>query len=69
MCNRNLHDLIRVFTLPHCALNIFATGKHVDQGDQYKLKIPANFQLYGPEKAIKLAKNEMKKIRGNLNEV
>ena len=68
MCNRNLHDFILVFTLPHCALDIVATGKHVGHGGKYKLEILANFQFCGPEKAIKIAKYKMTKIKENLNE-
>ena len=43
-------------SLPHCALDIFATGKRVKHGGEYRLEIPADFHLYVPEKAIKLAK-------------
>ena len=42
--------------LPHCALNIFVTGKRVNRGVKYGLEIPAMFHFYGPGKAIKLAK-------------
>ena len=35
-------------SLPHCALDVFVTGK-----DGYGLEIPANFYLYASEKAIK----------------
>ena len=56
-------------SLPHCNLDIFSTGKHVNHGDDYGLEILANFPLYGPENAIKLAKNEnITKIDENLNE-
>ena len=40
--------------LPHCALDIFATGKRVNR--EYGLEITANIDFYGLEKAIKLAK-------------
>ena len=39
-------------SLPHCALDIFATGKHINHGGEYGLEIPANFHFYGTEKAI-----------------
>ena len=45
--------------LSHFALDIFATGKHINHNDEYRLKIPTNLQFlhfHGPEKAIKLAK-------------
>ena len=43
-------------SLPHFALNVFATVKHFNHGSEYGLEIPANLHFYGPEKAIKLAK-------------
>ena len=43
--------------LPHCALDIFATGKRVNHGRQYGQEISAKFHFYGPEKTIKLARN------------
>ena len=58
-------------SLPHYALNIFATGKHVNHRDEYGLVIPKNLQSLDfrwPEKAIKLAKNKITKIEENLNE-
>ena len=52
--------IVPVFlSLPHYALNIFATGKHVNHRDEYGLVIPKNLQSLDfrwPEKAIKLAK-------------
>ena len=42
--------------LPHCVLDIFAVGKHVNHGGAYGLEMPDNFHFYEPEKAIKLAK-------------
>ena len=44
--------------LSHCALGIFATGKHVNHIDEYGLEIPTNLQSlhFLTEKAIKLAK-------------
>ena len=59
--NRNLHDCIHI-SIPvplHCALGIFATGKHVSHRDVNGLEIPTNLQslhFHGTEKAIKLAK-------------
>ena len=51
-------------SLSHCALDIFATGKHINHSDEYGLEIPTNLQslhFHGPEKAIKLAKQSLKK--------
>ena len=45
-------------SLSNCALDIFATGKHVNHRDEYRLEIPTNLQslhFHGPENAIKLA--------------
>ena len=49
-----------VLSLPHCALDIFVTGKRINRGGGYGLKIPANFYFYGPEKAIHCLKKKKK---------
>ena len=60
--------IVSVFlSLLCCTLNVFATGKHVNHGGEYGREIPANFLFYGPEKIIKLAKDEITKIEENLN--
>ena len=62
--SRNLHDCI----LPHCNLDIFPTGKRVSHRGKYEIEIPANFNFYGPKKAIKLAKKQNedeRKLKGN----
>ena len=41
---------------PHCALDIFETGKRVNHGGKYRLETPVNFHFYVPEKSIKLGK-------------
>ena len=50
----------RFLSLSHCALGIFAIGKHINHSDEYRLEIPTNLQsllhFHGPGKAIKLAK-------------
>ena len=43
-------------SLPHCALDIFATEKRVNHGREQGIKIPVNFQFYGLENDNKLAK-------------
>ena len=54
MCDRNFHKSIN-FSIPaHFTLNIFATEKRVNHGVEYGQKTPANFNLYGHKKAIKL---------------
>ena len=56
-------------SLRHCTLDVFATGKHINHGDKYRLEIHANFHFCRPEKAIKLAKKyKMKNIEEILNE-
>ena len=57
MCNRNLHNCIRISILVPLHIDIFATGKHVNQGREYGLEICIIFHFYGPKKAIKLAQN------------
>ena len=58
-CTTEIFMIVPIFlSLPHYALNIFATGKHVNHRDEYGLVIPTNLQslhFRGPEKAIKLA--------------
>ena len=59
MYNRNLQDCVYISLLSHCALGIFATGKHVNQRDEDGLKFPTNLRslhFHGTERAIKLAK-------------
>ena len=57
MCNRNLHNCIRISILVPLDIDIFATGKHVNQGREHGLEICIIFHFYGPKKAIKLAQN------------
>ena len=45
-----------LLSLPHCALDIFATEKRVNHRGEYELEITANFHFDIPENAIKLAK-------------
>ena len=40
MCNRNFHYFIYISIPVHYALDIFATGKHVNHRDEYRLEIP-----------------------------
>ena len=61
--------IVSIFlSVSHCALDIFGTGKHVSQGDEYEREIPTDFHFFGPKKAIKLAKNIIK-VEENLNEI
>ena len=59
--------IVSIFlSLSHCALDIFATGKHVNHRDEYGLEIPTHLQslhFHGPEKAIRLAKKQNNKDR------
>ena len=62
--------IVSIFlSLSHCALVIFAIGKHDNHSDEYGLEIPTNLQslhFHGSEKAIKLAKKVKKKDRRKL---
>lgn len=53
-------------SLPYCVLDMFATGKRVNNGHEQGLKISGN--IYGPDKSIKLAKKQNKNNRRKLNE-
>ena len=55
MYNRNLHNCIRISILVPLRLDIFATGKQVNHGGEYGLKISTTFYFYRPIKTIKLA--------------
>ena len=55
MCNRNLHNCIRISILVPLRTEIFATGKHVNHGGEYGLEISTTFHFYGPKKAMTLA--------------
>ena len=65
--------IVSIFlSLSHCAWDIFATGKHVNNRDEYGLEFPTNFQslhFQGTEKAIKrVKKSKITKIEENLKE-
>ena len=55
MCDRNLHNFIRISILVPLRIDIFETGKHVNHGGEYGLEISIIFHFYGPKKATKLA--------------
>ena len=57
-----------ILFLLRCALDVFATEKHVNHGGEYGMEIPLIFLFYGPEKIIKLAKDEITKIEENVKE-
>ena len=60
--SKNMPKIVfMVLSLPHCVLDIFVTGKRINRGDGYGLKIPANFYFYGPEKAIHCLKKKKNK--------
>ena len=68
-CATEISMIVSMFlSLLRCTLDVFATVKRVNHGSEYGLEIPAIFLFYGPEKIIKLAKDEITKIGGNLNE-
>ena len=55
-------------SLPHFALDIFGTGKHVNHRGEYGLEIPANFHFMDLKKPLNWLKNKTTKIEENLNE-
>ena len=55
--------IVSIFlSLLRCDLDVFATEKRINHGGEYGMEIPAIFLFYGPEKVIKLAKDEITKI-------
>ena len=65
MCKRILHDSIHFLSLPDEALDIFATEKRVNHGDEQGLEILANLILYGADSAIKLIKKKRQRSKKN----
>lgn len=65
MCKRILHDSIHFLSLPDEALDIFATEKRVNHGDEQGLEIRANLILYGTDSAIKLIKKKRQRSKKN----
>ena len=59
MCNRNLHNCIRISILVSLRIDIFATGKHVNHGVEYGL-LNTIFHFYGPKKPLNAPKNKIK---------
>lgn len=44
--HQNISMVVSMFlSLHHCALDIFATGKHTNHGGEYRLKITSNFHF------------------------
>lgn len=50
-------------SLSHGALDIFAAWNRVKDGGECGKENPANFQLYEPERTIKLQKTKITNIR------
>ena len=68
MCNRNLHNRIRISILVPLRIGIFGTGKHVHHGVEYGLEISTVFHFYGSKKPLNWPKNKIK-IEEILNEI
>ena len=51
--------------LPHCAFEIFAARKHVNDKGKYRLGIAENLCFHRLEKAIKLTKNKITSLEEN----
>ena len=65
--SNNMSKIVFIFlSVPHCALDIFVTGKRINRGATYRLEILANSDFYGPEKAINWLKNKIGKIEEKL---
>ena len=66
---KNLSKIFKRFLmLPNCKIKCTATGKHVNHGAGYRLKIPVNFKFLGPVKAIQWAENTVKKVIQNIDQ-
>ena len=66
LCNRNLHDCIYVsIPAPLRFGRIFNRETRQPWGE-YGMEIPVSFPFYGPEKIIKLAKDQITKIEESL---
>ena len=59
MCNRNLHNCIRISILVPLRIDIFATGKYVTHGVEDEL-LNTIFHFYGPKKPLNSPKNKIK---------
>ena len=55
-------------SLPHCVLDIFVTGKRINDWSVYGLEIPVNSYFYGPEKAINWVNNKIDKVEEKFKE-
>ena len=68
MCNRNLHDCIHV-SIPHSLrFGHLSKWKTRQPWRWIATGNPCEFLFYGPEKAFKLTKNKITKIKENWNE-
>ena len=68
LCDRNLHNCIRISILVPLRIDIFATGKHVNHGVEYGL-LNTIFHFYGPKKPLNSPKNKIIKIEETLPKV
>ena len=68
MCNRNLHNCVRISILFLLHIDIFATGKHVNHGVEYGL-LNTIFHFYGPKKPLNSPKIKIIKIEETLSKV
>ena len=59
MCNRNLHNCVRISILFLLHIDIFATGKHVNHRVEYGLEISTVFHFYGPKIPSNSPKNKI----------
>ena len=67
-CATEISMIVSMFlSLLRYALDAFATRKYVNHGGEYRLYILVIFLFYGPEKIIKMAKDEITKIEENFS--
>ena len=59
LCDRNLHNCIRISILVPLRIDIFATGKYVTHGVEDEL-LNTIFHFYGPKKPLNSPKNKIK---------
>ena len=47
--------------MPYCSLRCVVTGKQVNRGGGFRLKIPVNYKFFGLSKAINNIQKNVKK--------
>ena len=64
----NLSKIFHQFMkIPNCTIGCKVTGKLVNRGAGYGREIPVQYRFIGAEKAVELAKKNIKKVFENIN--